>query len=118
LFDELVVRHGRAGMRLTPEVRRALGGYGWPGNTRELANVLERAVILSPRTTITTGELPDNVLSPPDTSTVSARGSLKELERQHVRRAMAESPTLEEAAARLGINASTLWRKRKRWGLE
>jgi len=41
----------------------------------------------------------------------------EELERQHVRRALAESPTLRAAAAALGIDPSTLWRKRKRWGL-
>jgi len=118
LLEELVARHGRGPFTLTPEVRRALARHGWPGNARELANVLERAVVLAPTATIRTTELPDNVLAPPDTPTVSTRGSLEALQRQHVRRALAESPTLEEAAARLGINASTLWRKRKRWGLE
>ena len=44
--------------------------------------------------------------------------SLAELERFQVQRVLEESPTLEEAAARLGINPTTLWRKRKRWGLE
>ena len=45
-------------------------------------------------------------------------GSLDDVKRVHVQRVLAESPTLEEAALRLGINPTTLWRKRKRWGLE
>ena len=44
--------------------------------------------------------------------------SLEEMERRHVREVLQSSATLEEAAARLGINSTTLWRKRKRWGLE
>jgi NtrC-family two-component system response regulator AlgB len=40
------------------------------------------------------------------------------VERRHVERVLAESTTLEEAAARLGINPTTLWRKRRRYGIE
>ena len=118
LLEQVAARHGNGHLTLTPEARRALAGYRWPGNVRELANVLERAVVLAGNDTITTAELPDNVLAPANTESISRSDSLKDLERQQVRRALAESPTLEEAAARLGINTSTLWRKRKRWGLE
>jgi NtrC-family two-component system response regulator AlgB len=44
--------------------------------------------------------------------------SLDELERSHIIQVLAESATLEEAAARLGINPTTLWRKRKRYGID
>ena len=44
--------------------------------------------------------------------------SLEELERRHIQQVLGDSTTLEEAAARLGINATTLWRKRKRYGLD
>jgi len=40
------------------------------------------------------------------------------LERRHIQQVLAEAATLEEAAARLGINPTTLWRKRKRYGIE
>jgi two-component system, NtrC family, response regulator AlgB len=118
LLEQVAARHRHGHLTLTPEARHALAGYRWPGNVRELANVLERAVVLAGNDTITTAELPDNVIAPANTESISRSDSLKDLERQQVRRALAESPTLEEAAARLGINTSTLWRKRKRWGLE
>ena len=44
--------------------------------------------------------------------------SLRDLERAYVQHVMTASTTLEEAATRLGINPATLWRKRKRWGLD
>ena len=40
------------------------------------------------------------------------------MERRHIEQVLADAGTLEEAAARLGINATTLWRKRKRYGIE
>jgi NtrC-family two-component system response regulator AlgB len=42
---------------------------------------------------------------------------LKDFEREHILRALAESPTLERAAAMLGINVTTLWRKRRHYGI-
>src|SRR5215470_938706 len=54
----------------------------------------------------------------PAPPTAKPPGSLRELERVHVERILAEAATLEEAAARLGVNTTTLWRMRKRWGLE
>jgi len=44
--------------------------------------------------------------------------SLERVEREHILRVLEESPTLEDAAATLGINVSTLWRKRKRYKLD
>jgi NtrC-family two-component system response regulator AlgB len=89
---------------------------------RELVNALERAVVLTRGDQIDVDGFPDQVLAP-DTgvaapSLAALPSSIAELERVHVQRVLAESPTLEEAAARLGINPTTLWRKRKRWGLE
>ena len=46
-----------------------------------------------------------------------AKRPLRDIERHHIEQAIAEAPTFGDAANRLGIDSSTLWRKRKRWGL-
>ncbi len=122
LLETLAVRHRRALPRVDPAALDALAAYGWPGNVRELANALERALVLSPGDAITAESLPDVVLAPhgePDAEAeATAELSLEEVERRHVRSVLASSATLEEAAARLGIDPTTLWRKRKRWRLD
>ncbi len=87
---------------------------------RELVNALERAVVLAPAETIREEDLPDRLLAParPPTTETGEPSSLETLERRHIVQTLAESATLEEAAARLGINVTTLWRKRKRYGID
>jgi NtrC-family two-component system response regulator AlgB len=124
LLATLAARHRRTGITLTAGARAALLAYGWPGNVRELANALERAIVLARGAAIAAEDLPDRLLAPATEPMATAgapggRGpSLEEVERAHVQRVLAESATLEEAAARLGIDVTTLWRKRKRWGLD
>ncbi len=113
-------RHRRGQLVLAPEARRALAAYAWPGNVRELVNTLERAVVLSRGDTIRAEDLPDRLLEPPPAApaTPEAGLSLEDVERRHIVQVLAESSTLEDAAARLGINVTTLWRKRRRYGIE
>jgi NtrC-family two-component system response regulator AlgB len=120
LLAPLAVRHGRPVPRLEPSAREALAAHDWPGNVRELANALERALVLSRDDVIVAESLPDSVLAPPGGAAPppGEAGSLDEVERRHVQHVLASSATLEEAAARLGIDPTTLWRKRKRWGLD
>ncbi|MGH7249166.1 MAG: helix-turn-helix domain-containing protein, partial [Pseudomonadota bacterium] len=91
-----------------------------PGNVRELRNALERSAVLCRNDTIGTDDLPDSLFrwAPEPLSAASSPTSLEELERQHIVRVLAQSATLEEAAAMLGINVTTLWRKRRRYGIE
>ena len=99
----------------------AIESYPWPGNIRELVNALERALVLSPGDVIEADGLPDAVVAPRAPSSAGAitagSGSLDALERAHIEQVLAESPTLEQAAARLGIGVTTLWRRRKRYGI-
>jgi NtrC-family two-component system response regulator AlgB len=122
ILTRLSLRHHRRKLTLAPAARRAIETYGWPGNVRELINALERAVVLSGSETIAAEDLPDRVLAPaagvPAPLIAAASGSLEEVERAYVQRVLAESATLEDAATRLGINATTLWRKRRRWRLD
>jgi NtrC-family two-component system response regulator AlgB len=103
----------------TTEARAALTRYPWPGNVRELRNAIERAVILSSGPLIGVADLPAQIGSPPLTRTVEigAAVTLEQLEAEHIRRVLAATPTMEKAASLLGIDASTLYRKRKRYGL-
>jgi NtrC-family two-component system response regulator AlgB len=121
ILANVAARHRRGGVTLAPEARAAIAAYRWPGNVRELVNTLERAVVLSRDDTLRAEDLPDRLLAPappPPLPAPTASLSLEELERRHIEQVLAESATLEEAAARLGINPTTLWRKRKRYGIE
>ena len=119
ILRALAVRHRRPSVQLAVDVRALLAGYDWPGNIRELVNVLERAMVLAHGDTIGTDALPDRLIAqPPQTHPSSASASLEDIERRHIQQILADSSTLEEAAARLGINPTTLWRKRKRYGIE
>ena len=110
------VRNHRPGLRLSPEASSALVRYRWPGNIRELRNVIERAVLLCLSDVVTPDYLPDVLCNDPR-STTTPSASLDDIEREHIIRVLAESPTLGSAAHKLGINVATLWRRRKRYGL-
>jgi NtrC-family two-component system response regulator AlgB len=102
----------------TAEARDAMLRYPWPGNVRELRNALERAAILASGAEIGLADLPSQVGTPPRSGVeVGSAVTLDELEAEHIRRILAVTATLEAAAAVLGIDASTLYRKRKRYGL-
>jgi DNA-binding NtrC family response regulator len=92
----------------------------WPGNVRELRNAIERAVVLSRGDTIVQEDLPDSIFRPQTAPKLppEASASLEEVERDHIRRVLSDAVTLEEAADTLGISVATLWRKRKRYGIE
>jgi NtrC-family two-component system response regulator AlgB len=120
LLASLCARHHHGALLLGEAARQALMAYAWPGNVRELLNVLERAVVLARGPQIEPEDLPDRLYAPAVAAPAATAASLSldELERRHIEQALAESATLEEAAARLGINPTTLWRKRKRYRIE
>ncbi|WIG94258.1 sigma-54 dependent transcriptional regulator [Myxococcus sp. SDU36] len=101
---------------LSPATEQMLRAYGWPGNVRELRNAMERALIVWPAEVLEPQAFPDRIAAAG--SPVMALGgphTLEDVEREHVLRVMASAPTLDEAARVLGIDASTLWRKRKKY---
>lgn len=131
LAEQLLARSfvstGRKPRPLNDGAKQAIENYSWPGNIRELKNALERAAILCTGDQVTVEDLPDRVLEqshPPQPGTPAALAltpsdvSLEDLEKQHIRHVLSTATTLEEAASTLGINLSTLWRKRRRYGLE
>ena len=113
-------RNHRPSLHFSPEAAVTLTRYSWPGNVRELRNAIERAVVLATGDNILPDHLPDNLFreSREAATTATAPRNIEEMERDLIIRVLAESPTLEDAAQTLGINASTLWRKRKRYKIE
>jgi NtrC-family two-component system response regulator AlgB len=101
------------------EAEEALRRYPWPGNLRELRNVIERAVILAGSDEIDLPDLPEKLAQPaqrPEAQgvQVGAAVSLELLENEHIARVIREAATMEEAARILGIDPATLYRKRKK----
>jgi NtrC-family two-component system response regulator AlgB len=100
----------------TSAAMAAMQRYSWPGNLRELRNVIERAVILSTGDKIDVNDFPDNLRgSQPSGAMIGNRVSLEELEREHIMRIIEIAGSMEEAAKILGIDPATLYRKRKRY---
>jgi two-component system, NtrC family, response regulator AlgB len=96
----------------------ALRAYRWPGNIRELRNVIERALFLCQGNQIGAEHLPTELAGPkPSPQSVGDSISLDQLEEMHIRRVLAKAKSLEEAAKILDIDVATLWRKRQKYGL-
>lgn len=116
-------RQGREDLSFSPEALQALLAYPWPGNLRELRNMIERALILADSSVLDPRDLglpggPSGTPPPsPGGPTLGSDVTLEAIEREHIAQVVAHAPTLEAAARVLGIDASTLQRKRKRYGL-
>ncbi len=121
LAEEVLAFVGRRNRRrfqgFTDEAMEALKQYEWPGNVRELSNLVERAAILCRSDRVGTEHLPlrttrgKNGMKPGDLVT------LKQIEEEHIRRVLARSKSLHEAAGILGIDLTTLWRRRKQYDI-
>lgn len=119
MLARLVADPGRR-PRLTDDARQALQGYAWPGNIREMRNVLERAVLLCDDATITARDLrfeSTTVVGGASGADVSL--TLQQVERQHIERVLREvEGKVTAAAARLDVPRSTLYQKIKTYGIE
>jgi NtrC-family two-component system response regulator AlgB len=108
----------KSGLAFSAEAREALRSTAWPGNIRELRNVVERAVILCPAGIIGVEHLPPGLVPRAPALQLGALVSLERIEEAHIRGVLAAARSLQEAAEILGIDQATLWRKRKLFGLE
>ena len=102
------------------ETMEALTRYRWPGNIRELENVIERSVILSPGPVLRLSPRDLNSRVPPDRS-ADRYQTLEEVERNHILRTLKETRWILSgptgAASRLGLNRSTLYFRMKKLGV-
>ncbi|MEO8000547.1 MAG: sigma-54 dependent transcriptional regulator, partial [Arenimonas sp.] len=117
-IQRFAMSYGRPARALTPQALAQLQMYAWPGNVRELQNMMERAVILCSSEQIGTELLAvGRTESGKHEAVPGAAMSLEALERMHIERILATSDNLDTAAKTLGIDASTLYRKRKAYKL-
>ena len=110
---------GRGELTLSDEATAALQAYPWPGNIRELRNVLERASLYSDSNQLRPRDLRfEAVSATPAEAPEGGDGSLEDAERRHIERALSASHGRMETAARvLKISKSALYAKVKRLGL-
>jgi DNA-binding NtrC family response regulator len=115
LLNKVSVDLGRGELILDEDCIRALQAYSWPGNIRELRNVIERAVLLSDHYCITIKDLHFDGHSGIGAPLLDTRLTLLELEKQHIERVLQEEHgKVEKAAKRLGIPRSSLYQKIKK----
>ncbi len=121
LAEFLLHRHAsrlnRPVVNISEDALRALVRYRWPGNIRELENVLERAVIVAASDTVTLQDLPADVGGPALTAQTDA-GVIEAMERTLIEKVLAECGwNKSRAARRLGIGRRTLYSKAAKYGI-
>ena len=118
-------RQGKPVSRIAESARDSLLRYAWPGNIQELRGAMERGVILATGPVVTLADLPSPIgnrnhagagiaANPP---AAAKPLTIEQMEAEHIRRILTSVASLGEAAAKLGINPSTLYRKRKKYGI-
>jgi PAS domain S-box-containing protein len=116
---EFARRMGKALQGIDAQAIDRLTTYAWPGNVREMANVLERAVILCDGPTILEEHL--GILSR-DRGESGTFPTLEDMERQHILRALAQTGGVlagpQGAARLLGMRRSTVWSRMKKLGIQ
>jgi transcriptional regulator of acetoin/glycerol metabolism len=120
----LAVRHAVPLRRLSPEVMAVLRAYSWPGNVREMRNIIENLLLTSREEEVALDELPAELLAETGTAGAAApillqSASLEETERVAIARAVhGAHGNLAQAARSLGVSRSTLYRKLELYQLE
>jgi len=116
--------NGKQINKISEEVQKRFASYDWPGNIRELENIIERAFAVSIGEEITLTDLPTRLQSHPIRSYTTSKGavrldsSLKELEAERISDLLIDKKiNLSEAAKILGIGRTTLWRKMREFGI-
>lgn len=109
---------------LSVDVQNLLKRYDWPGNIRELNNVVERMYVLCRQDVIDAGSVPEELLSRPDEAELlrqAARGgtlkeSLEQVESMLIRRSLRKNLSLQDIAKEMGVSIATLERKIRKYG--
>ena len=124
MLASLRAEAGRGPRTISREALAAFRRYVWPGNLREMHNVLERACVLGEHMDVRLADLPAALRPKPKTPAKAAVEpeppglvSIEEVEVAHIKKVLAATPSLDVAARILGIDGATLWRRRKKYNL-
>jgi DNA-binding NtrC family response regulator len=110
---------GKVPCKVAPDATQALLNYDWPGNIRELANVLERAQILAEDSLVTLDDLPESMQAAPNLSADIGPLNLSDLERRTTQAALRQANGNKSHAAKLlGISRRALYRLMANYNLE
>jgi len=111
--------NAKAVNHIASEALQRLQEYPWPGNIRELINIIERGVIMSHEAELKINDLPPNIANfKPSASDPAQLESLADVEKRHIQNVILHTDSLEDAARILGIDPATLWRKRKKYQID
>jgi DNA-binding NtrC family response regulator len=120
-LDEFSAQHHRLPKEVSREAMRLLRLYAWPGNIRQLRNLVERMVVTVKDPVIQPEHLPEEIQASKEdarTMVVSLGSSLEDIEREAIRRTLAEVTNHREKAAKLlGISLRALQYKIKEYGI-
>jgi DNA-binding NtrC family response regulator len=101
---------------LSPGALRALEAYSWPGNIRELRNVLERAILINGNAVLTERDLHFDAPAAAEPAPANQSKTLEEMERHYIEQVLLqEGWRVESAAKRLGIPRSSMYHKLKQY---
>ncbi|MBC8430897.1 MAG: sigma-54-dependent Fis family transcriptional regulator [Desulfobacterales bacterium] len=104
---------------ITTKALEAIQSYPWPGNIRELINVIERGSILTTKDRLHPEDLPPHIANYTSAAQSSQKKqTMTEVEKSHIKDVLLHTASIEEAAQVLGIDPATLWRKRKKYQLD
>jgi DNA-binding NtrC family response regulator len=118
LLERISAEMGRPGARLSEAAEAALSAYAWPGNVRQLRNVLERALLLTDRAILEADDVTPARGAASAAPAAAGRVSLAEAERRHIEAVLREERGAVAAAAEvLGLSRSALYERIKKHGL-
>jgi Nif-specific regulatory protein len=115
-LDHFKRQHGRPGLSLSPDAREKMLGYGWPGNVRQLRNVIDSAVVMCEGAVILADDLG---LRDPASGQQLESLRIDFWERKLIQEALKRTAdSVPEAARLLGLGRATLYRKIEEYGIE
>ena len=118
LLDHFVKKYSHEReIKFSEDTTKYLVEYDWPGNVREFETVVKRLLIFAKDNFVKSDYLPTEILDTKTKQPVETLSRMEDLERQHISEVLKIATSNKEAARILGISETTLWRKRKLYGL-